>query len=112
MRDTAVAVQDPVSVSEPVPVVWSSGRGKQTKILVLNVLARFSLGLDDVVALFREVLDEHFLDGQQLPSSISSSTVTRGTHCSHGDHEGGVAGALHDIFVELDDLFYPGDWTG
>jgi hypothetical protein len=35
--------------------------GRGTEISVLDVTPRFPLGLDDVVALFCKVLDEHFL---------------------------------------------------
>lgn len=62
-----------------------------TDVSILDVPPRLALGLDDVVALLDEVLQEH----------LSSDCYD----------EGGVVGALVDVVVLLDDLLDTGDWT-
>lgn len=63
---------------------------KITNILVLNSSARLALRFDLVVRLLDEIADEHLGRG--------------------GDDEGGVLGAVGDVFICVDDLLDAGDW--
>jgi len=52
------------------------GRGIITKISILDVSAGFAFGSDDVMTLFGEVLDEHFLG--MISLKVLSMEIYRG----------------------------------
>jgi len=76
-----------------------------TQILVLKVAPGFPLGFDDIVPLFDQISDEHFLKTDQSAHQATSE-FSYAAHGSDGDDKGRIVRTLRDVFIQGYDLFY------